>query len=515
MASQALVSGAQAYPLPRGVSFGESREVSFFTEEQRQYIISLYPESVREYVINAMNPLDIGDILIQMATKWKVRMIFKKDITRLGRETRIAYFLAHDIAEAIEYSTSDTYNWKNMLTHITGYMSHDEIDRSSELIYTLNNKRMPRKDQMFLTDKGLRHILALCNKPKAQKYNDLLYDISDHISIIRAEMHMSYMSRIDRLEKSMITLQKENNSMKRRITNGHNTETQPLIESITQSHTQEGSYDPENPNDGIVIRRLILQNGTELVVEQRASDRYVNVTAICDVSGKRVSKWKESEEGKALLEALSKVDPNPVDLLMVVQRRGVPTPSTFAHPDIAIQIAQWCNPYFTIQVSRWVRELMTIGKVELGKEKTEKELMKLELENIRKDMVIMQHSIQEKDKKIQDLNDELYKEGDIYVIKCTECDKLYVGSSLNAEDRFKQHMSDTEGSLYKHFLEHGRNKLILCPPEHHRYHVRDGLKALEQRKYEELIEIHGRDKLININNPVARSRSRSTSRPRV
>ena len=50
------------------------------------------------------------------------------------------------------------------------------------------------------------------------------------------------------------------------------------------------------------------------------------------------------------------------------------TQYTFAHPDIAIQVAQWCNPDIAIQVSRWARELILFGKVELGKEKTNEEL---------------------------------------------------------------------------------------------------------------------------------------------
>jgi len=41
---------------------------------------------------------------------------------------------------------------------------------------------------------------------------------------------------------------------------------------------------------------------------------------------------------------------------------------TFAHPDIAIHIAQWCSADFSIQVSRWVRQLLTTGRVELGNE---------------------------------------------------------------------------------------------------------------------------------------------------
>ncbi|MGB3766559.1 MAG: KilA-N domain-containing protein, partial [Phormidesmis sp.] len=34
---------------------------------------------------------------------------------------------------------------------------------------------------------------------------------------------------------------------------------------------------------------------------------------------------------------------------------------TWAHPDIALQFAQWCSPVFALQVSRWVREWLTSG----------------------------------------------------------------------------------------------------------------------------------------------------------
>lgn len=44
------------------------------------------------------------------------------------------------------------------------------------------------------------------------------------------------------------------------------------------------------------------------------------------------------------------------------------------HPDIAVQIAQWCNSSFALQVSQWTRQLILLGNVTLGQEKTNKEL---------------------------------------------------------------------------------------------------------------------------------------------
>ncbi len=37
----------------------------------------------------------------------------------------------------------------------------------------------------------------------------------------------------------------------------------------------------------------------------------------------------------------------------------------FAHPDIAIQFAQWCSPAFALWVSRQIRHLLTYGEVNI------------------------------------------------------------------------------------------------------------------------------------------------------
>jgi hypothetical protein len=53
----------------------------------------------------------------------------------------------------------------------------------------------------------------------------------------------------------------------------------------------------------------------------------------------------------------------------VVRKISEINQGTFAHPDIAIQIAQWRSPKFALQVSRWIHELLTTRKAELGNEK--------------------------------------------------------------------------------------------------------------------------------------------------
>lgn len=116
-------------------------------------------------------------------------------------------------------------------------------------------------------------------------------------------------------------------------------------------------------------------NGT--AIEQRQTDGFINGTAMCVAHGKDISDWLKTDDTWELVVALA--DDLGVELKshksgnsvytrvsssypsLVVVRRGSPAVGggTWIHPDLAIQLAQWCNKPFAIQVSRWVREWMT------------------------------------------------------------------------------------------------------------------------------------------------------------
>jgi hypothetical protein len=124
-------------------------------------------------------------------------------------------------------------------------------------------------------------------------------------------------------------------------------------------------------------------NGIE--VQQRVSDGFINVTAMCVAHGKELNDWFTTQDTFDLFLALvqdlgiefktgefrdlvisrlsaskySKMFPD-----LVLSKRGSPEAGggTWLHPDLAIQLAQWCSKPFAIQVSRWIREWMTTGK---------------------------------------------------------------------------------------------------------------------------------------------------------
>ncbi len=126
---------------------------------------------------------------------------------------------------------------------------------------------------------------------------------------------------------------------------------------------------------------LLLSNGKNFKIPVR-EDGYVNVTLLCKANGKRIDNWTRLEGTKKLLDEFSNsLTYEGVKIIHTIEgKKG----GTYYHPDLAIQFAQWVSPSFSIQVSRWIRELLVNGKVELGKEKSNKELERILIDKIKR-----------------------------------------------------------------------------------------------------------------------------------
>jgi hypothetical protein len=137
-------------------------------------------------------------------------------------------------------------------------------------------------------------------------------------------------------------------------------------------------YAPVIAHNGaeIIEFSLKLSNGADFIVPVRR-DGYVNVTKICQAAGKRLQNYKDRVDSKHFLDryvALTGIQANAIFEVFQGGNLANVEQGTFAHPDIAIHIAQWCSADFSIQVSRWVRQLMTTGRVELGNEMSPQQL---------------------------------------------------------------------------------------------------------------------------------------------
>ena len=90
------------------------------------------------------------------------------------------------------------------------------------------------------------------------------------------------------------------------------------------------------------------------LVNLRQKDGYINATALCKASGKLFADYARLDVTAAFMQELSRSTGIPVDLLVVTIKNGSNSErGTWIHPDIAVNLAQWCSARFAVMVSRW------------------------------------------------------------------------------------------------------------------------------------------------------------------
>jgi hypothetical protein len=126
--------------------------------------------------------------------------------------------------------------------------------------------------------------------------------------------------------------------------------------------------------------KLTLEDGKEFTIPLR-EDGYIFATGLCKAVGKRVYDWlrlKETKNFKTELENKLKKNDTiiPVSQLIEVYKGNTSKYSqgTWVHPDLGLNLAQWCSPNFSLQVSKWLRELIFTGSVQLENEKSDEKI---------------------------------------------------------------------------------------------------------------------------------------------
>lgn len=97
-------------------------------------------------------------------------------------------------------------------------------------------------------------------------------------------------------------------------------------------------------------------------VQQRLLDGYINATALCLASGKRMYDYLRMESTREFIKELSSNTGIPASALIQAIRGGIPElQGTWVHPQVAINLAQWVSPKFAVKVSEWVIEWIKGG----------------------------------------------------------------------------------------------------------------------------------------------------------
>ena len=126
--------------------------------------------------------------------------------------------------------------------------------------------------------------------------------------------------------------------------------------------------------------KLILENGDEFIIPLR-EDGYIFATWLCKAVGKQVNSWLRLKYTKELIKTLEKKYEKAetrihASALIEIYKGGNNkyNQGTWIHPDLGLNLAQWCSPSFSLQVSKWLRELIFTGTVEIEKEKSDEEI---------------------------------------------------------------------------------------------------------------------------------------------
>ena len=105
-----------------------------------------------------------------------------------------------------------------------------------------------------------------------------------------------------------------------------------------------------------LINRQIENN----FIPQRASDGYINATAMCKAVGKQFNDYWRIGRDPSSKRVIQPKRVYPFrDLLSHSKAEDPSFKELGVHPDVAMNLGQWCSPKFAVAVARWVREWMS------------------------------------------------------------------------------------------------------------------------------------------------------------
>ena len=151
-------------------------------------------------------------------------------------------------------------------------------------------------------------------------------------------------------------------------------------------------------SDGLFNCSLKIPDGSSIAIPMR-EDGMINATMLCKAGKKLLANYNQNKQTKEYLQELSINIGIPI-LELFVTTVGGNHSGTWVHRKVAIHLAQWLSPSFAVQVSNWLDELFITGKVELGQEKSNKELENKFQEQIKQLTQEKQQAIQEKEQAI-------------------------------------------------------------------------------------------------------------------
>jgi hypothetical protein len=261
-----------------------------------------------------------------------------------------------------------------VLTHQSHLITHQEICRDyikykNEATIIELQEQISKKDIQLIELENLKRELLLKNQ-------EILFQTKT-ITDLQAQ-NKQQKDTIESIAKEAINrpvTTTTNNTI-----NYQENSSEPVIEILQEENEDESDMLNEEKYQ---LQPLSLTD--DYNIETRKEDGYINVTNLCKAGNKQFKHWNSLEKTKAFLRILSNEVGIPTSLL-VTHKTGLGSDqSTWVHPYVAINIAQWISPKFDVKVSTWVYEVMITGKIDITKTKSFKQL---QLENQEKQLKI-------------------------------------------------------------------------------------------------------------------------------
>jgi hypothetical protein len=333
--------------------------------------------------------------------------------------------------------------------------------------YKISRSHTDNKDQLVV--KIIEHFKKLSNPFACTGFcgsiNEQQFSLCDdcknnNINLIE-QKNVEFQKEIDEHVKNLTYINKEDEYKytkkqvimiaKRLGVVFYRTQDKPVIIEIINKYFENKKNEENKKSENIeTISNEITLN--EITVFAR-EDGYINATLLCKAGNKKFNNWYRMERTTQFIDKLSRSALISADLLIDIintgpnEKRG-----TWVHPRVAVSIAQWISPDFDVKVSGWVYQLAVTGNVQIGNEKTDKQI----IEEQNKLLKEQELKIKDQDKKYQKLlykrQYHKFKKGPIFYIFETDKNVFKIGFDNEDINVRLEHHRTTYPNLKLYYL---------------------------------------------------------------
>ena len=267
-----------------------------------------------------------------------------------------------------------------------------------------------------------RHKKTCKNPNKIQEYKDIIKQMNEDMTKLRETIKVIQKEN-EMLKQDKKDLQDSYTELSLTAVSG-NFQDETTIEISEDDLLSDSDFIIEETDTEDDYKQLTpLELGKGYTIEHREEDGYINVTNLCKAGNKKFYGWHRLDKTKAFLRLLSESAQICADSLIKYNTAYGSERSTWVHPQVAINIAQWISPAFDLKVSGWVYEIMMTGKVDITNTTSYKKLQeenknhKLRIQYLTKKYVKSQPRTQYKERNVvYILTTERMKKDRVYIL---------------------------------------------------------------------------------------------------